>query len=502
MSKNNQGITIVTAEKEIDQNVIDHYKKTCGLRNCEMLPIKNDNEMSLTEAYNKGLNEAKYDIVVLCHHDLIYNTTNWGKKLLKHFNNSNYGILGVSGTTDLNESGMWWEETHRMIGRVNHKQQTEDGKWKTWLSAYCNNFGNEIIPVVCLDGLFLAVHKQRIVHQFNEDYGGFHFYDITFTVDNFLAGVNVGVVFDIRLTHYSVGGTPESWQKNNQKFIYDYQNHLPLKIKPEKIEVPEIKSKLNNFENIDIIITSFNSSFNSKNITNIYNILDYIKNVSNYPNENITINYFGDVNLSEYKDTFKNVESQITKSINDYIINDLNSDLLLFLDEDTYFENDAILRMVDIYQRNKKTTATLSPRIHYPDNSIKCTGVFLIVEDKSYMLHLGFYGHQSYYNYINHVNPNNLANINDCLMVPKSVFNNLEGFNKNYNNTFEDLDFCIRAHIKGKTNFMVGDAVVRNCIGHKQSEQASNDLGNYLFPLIEKNTSKLEEHIKVVKTGQ
>ena len=119
----------------------------------------------------------------------------------------------------------WWEDPRKMFGKVKH---TKDGK--TWLSAYSNDLGNKLQEVVLVDGVFFAVHKGRIKERFNEDFKGFHFYDVTFSLSNHLAGVKVGVCTDILVNHYSVGETNDQWEENRKQACNLYADVLPVKI--------------------------------------------------------------------------------------------------------------------------------------------------------------------------------------------------------------------------------------------------------------------------------
>jgi glycosyltransferase involved in cell wall biosynthesis len=112
-----------------------------------------------------------------------------------------------------------------MIGIVNHEHQG-----KKWESKYAESFANSISPVVVLDGLFLAVSKSRIKKKFNEEFKGFHFYDIPFCFENFLEGVKLGVITNIRITHKSIGATNKQWEENRVLFETKYKENLPTKI--------------------------------------------------------------------------------------------------------------------------------------------------------------------------------------------------------------------------------------------------------------------------------
>ena len=102
-------ISVIYCTRESNPKHKEHIIKTSGLyKNTEVIEIINNGE-SLTSAYNRGYKMASNDIVVFCHDDIIIETKNWGKKLLKSFtNNDDYGIIGVAGSREVPKSGMWW----------------------------------------------------------------------------------------------------------------------------------------------------------------------------------------------------------------------------------------------------------------------------------------------------------------------------------------------------------------------------------------------------------
>ena len=220
-------VSIVYCTRQTNLEHKEHLIKSSGLhKHVEVIEIINNGE-SLTHAYNRGLKQAKYDIVVFCHDDLTIETKQWGNKLVKLFDkNPEYGIIGVAGSKNMPVSGQWWENRSKMYGRVAH---THDGK--TWLSAYSDDLGQDLEEVVIVDGVWFSVHKNRIKKQFNETVEGFHFYDVTFAFENFMENVKVGVTTVVRVNHQSIGMTNESWEKNRVNFSETYQNNLPANVR-------------------------------------------------------------------------------------------------------------------------------------------------------------------------------------------------------------------------------------------------------------------------------
>jgi hypothetical protein len=221
-------ITVVCSSQYPLDDFKEHVIKTSGLHNrIEFLGYENKGEFSLTEIYNRGLKESKNNIVVFLHHDLTIETKQWGNKLIKIFEkNPEFGIIGVAGSKYMPESGQWWVNPKKMYGRVAH---THEGK--TWLSSYSEDLGQTIEEVVVCDGVWFALDKTKIKKEFNENVKGFHFYDVTFTFENYLEGVKVGVTTLIRINHQSIGMTNESWEKNRVTFAETFKDKLPSNIK-------------------------------------------------------------------------------------------------------------------------------------------------------------------------------------------------------------------------------------------------------------------------------
>jgi glycosyltransferase involved in cell wall biosynthesis len=186
----------VFSTRKLNPAFVQHIIESSGLgKKIEVIPFVNNGEKSLTQVYNEGLEKVKHDIVVFCHDDIIFNTKDWGLALSDHFTrNMGYGIFGVAGTNKLT-NGRWWEDKSKMFGIVNHS----DGK-NVWTNAYSENQGLFIKRMVALDGVFFAAHKKRIKTKFNENFKGFHFYDISFTFENYINNVKIGVITNIRIT--------------------------------------------------------------------------------------------------------------------------------------------------------------------------------------------------------------------------------------------------------------------------------------------------------------
>ena len=228
-------VTIGYSTRESNPDFIEYLKKSSGFKKINVIEKVNNGQKSLTQVYNEIISESTTDIVILCHDDIYFDTTSWYSKIIKHFEKTDFGILGLAGTTNMPSSGMWWEDRKKMVGIVNHESEG-----KKWESKYSDSVGNGIIETIIVDGLFIALHKKRIKKFFNEEFKGFHFYDIPFCFENHLEKVKVGVITNIRLTHKSIGQTNQQWEDNRKIFEEKYKDHLPIKLpfdKDQKIKV-------------------------------------------------------------------------------------------------------------------------------------------------------------------------------------------------------------------------------------------------------------------------
>lgn len=228
--KKSKIIVVYSSHLSYEENAkfTEHIKDTIGVKEHKVVCYENHNEYSLSELYNKALHKyaANDNIFVFCHNDILFRTKNWGRLLLNKFNNTDYNILGVAGSTYMPESGTWWEDRTKMVGIVDHT----DG-FKTWTSEYSPERKGVITPTILIDGLFMAVNPNDLEHYFDEDFKGFHFYDLGFCIPNYLDGCDIGVTTDIRILHKSVGMTNQQWEENRKLFIEKYKEELPFSIK-------------------------------------------------------------------------------------------------------------------------------------------------------------------------------------------------------------------------------------------------------------------------------
>ena len=340
-------ISIFYSTKKRNKKTKKKLTKSCMLKNVEVIEFENKNTHSLAQAYNMAIEQSKYEILV-CIHDDVELEKGWDAKILNYFNTSDYGVLGFAGTTNMSDSGIWWQERQEMVGRVFHPNK--NGRWVE--SKYSEKYANKILDVAVIDGLCMCIHKGRILENFDEKFKGFHFYDIPFCVANKVKGVKIGVVTDIKIKHDSIGVPNQQWYENKDLFVSSYQDVLPLKIQPE-IHYSDKQISLTNNPKLGIVIPSKNnfeylkSCIDSLLKTNYENYKIYLADTGS---DEFVLNQ-----IKEYLTDKKNVKlilfdyynfAKINNIVVDFHV-DNDTELLLFCNDDIVMMNDAISLMVE-----------------------------------------------------------------------------------------------------------------------------------------------------------
>jgi len=489
-----------------------HYRelqKSCILNNVEIIEFVNKGTHSLAQAYNHAIEISKHNILV-CLHDDVYLEKGWDKKLLKYFNESDYGILGVAGTTDLNINGMWWHDQHRMVGNVFHKGVK--GKWVE--TKYCEQHPNEIIPVVCIDGLFIAFDKNKIQSTFDERFDGFHFYDIPFCLANFRKDVEIGVITDIKIKHDSIGVPNEKWFQNREKFVDLYRSLLPANVIPPIIYKNK-KISLKREPKLGIIIPSKNNfEYLERCIRSLLK--------TNYSNYRIYLADTGsnEDTLDKIKELYKEVNSEFEDKlriirynyyhfakINNQVVNthmDMDTEVILFCNDDIEMVNDAISLMIEQYLKHQNHVGTIGCRLYYGDNTIQHGGIQLILT-KDNRIGVTHKGIKTYYKASFEKEYDVLGSTGAFLMISRENFYKVNGFDESTEECMEDVILNIDCIVKKFKNIYLGNAV---CYHYESVTRSKNpekvagerkDLIQKLIPKVSENLMALKKYATILK---
>jgi len=500
-------ITIIYSthkDSEYNNKFRQHLLQTVGLKDIQILEYVNHNQFSLSELYNKGIDESIYDIVVCCHNDIKLEK-NWGKSLIEDFsNNPEFGVIGKAGSCYFPESGIYWEKMNQtMVGQVYHHPEGR----KKWVNNYSTKLPH-LVPVVTIDGLFISFDKTKIKHNFDETIGKFHFYDHLFCLPNYLDGVKIGVTSSFEITHQSVGQPNQEFWESKDKFLEKWGHELPLDLKPTKVYIPEIKEKpLKNIGKVAIIIPTKGkvnllfdcvSSFYEHSNKDLFDI--FIADTGSSESEKEWIKDkilpFGNIKLLEY-DYYN-----FAKINNDVVKNHVTKDyeFILFCNNDIKILNNVVYGMLKTFKDNPRT-GTVGCRLHFEDNTVQHDGIVTFL-DKNHSFQVSHLNLRSYYSYTLSTKKI-VGSTGALLMIRKSVFEKCEYFNENYVSCFEDVELNLKCLLLGYDNYYDGSLVSYHYESQTRMEDSENmnkliqDYQKNLLPFVVKHFDKLKSHVIV-----
>src|SRR3989344_3875962 len=220
-----KGISIITCSRNLDlrKGLLENIKETIGIKEYEYIAVDNtENKHSLASAYNQGSAESKYSILCFVHEDARFLTQDWGSIVLKKFEDTSLGALGVAGSTYIpGDKARFALGRPFTQGQVVHKLPRGEQ-----LDRYGE--ARQDTGVVVLDGVCI-VTTQKIAKelQFDEKtFDKFHFYDIDFTL-RIAQKHKLIDTYDLLLQHASPGSFKEEWKQYLNKFKEKHKTILP-----------------------------------------------------------------------------------------------------------------------------------------------------------------------------------------------------------------------------------------------------------------------------------
>jgi len=226
-------IIICSANSELLETAISNIKSTIGVVH-ELLVFENsDGEKGICEIYNEGANRARYEILCYMHEDLNIKTQNWGKEVIRIFNEQkSAGIIGVAGSSYKSYTPSGWAVAAHGLNMIfcNYIQVYKRNSRPSF-HYHLNPGENDLAPVVCVDGMWFCTRKTIVTrYPFDQDLlKGFHCYDLDFCF-SVKQEYDIFVTYNILMEHFSEGGYDRSWIDDTLKIHSKWSDMLPLSL--------------------------------------------------------------------------------------------------------------------------------------------------------------------------------------------------------------------------------------------------------------------------------
>ncbi|SHJ36696.1 Glycosyltransferase like family protein [Clostridium cavendishii DSM 21758] len=210
---------IVAVNNEIDFNKCSvHINKIIKPDNFEVEIIPIRNAISLTNAYNLGMNKSNGKYKVYLHQDVFIINPNFINDIINLFNlDINIGLIGMCGATSIPDNGIWWESP-RLVGKV------YDSHTGNLSLLNFNNIDGEFEEVEGVDGLIMIT--QYDIPWREDVFKGWHFYDLSQCMEFRKKGYKVVVpnqqvcwcIHDCGIVNVTNG-----YEENRELFIETYK---------------------------------------------------------------------------------------------------------------------------------------------------------------------------------------------------------------------------------------------------------------------------------------
>ena len=177
----------------------------------------------LTEAYNLALALSRGDVVVFSHDDVEFLADDFLVKLRGHMGRCD--VLGVAGTRRLSAADWIAPGIPYVYGQMAYHDLAKTGNYEVviWSASL-----RRVDQIQAMDGVFLCAYRPvaQVIGFDQDNFRGFHFYDLDFTFRAFLAGYKLAVACDLFPIHESGGRDDEAWTTEANLFLRKFGRNL------------------------------------------------------------------------------------------------------------------------------------------------------------------------------------------------------------------------------------------------------------------------------------
>ncbi len=148
----------------------------------ETLAVRNANNAA--NGYNQAMKDTDAKYKIYLHQDCFIIEKLFLSNILKIFEDPSIGMIGMVGSSNLPENGVWWE-SHKMLGAVydNHESILREYNYK--------NFNPKYELGCAVDGF--CISTQYDAPWLDKLFNGWHFYDVSQSIHFISKGYKVAI---------------------------------------------------------------------------------------------------------------------------------------------------------------------------------------------------------------------------------------------------------------------------------------------------------------------
>ena len=224
-------IVICSRQSDIPPENRRNIETTIGCEH-EIIVIDNSaNRYNIFQAYNKGVERSKGDILLLLHDDVTYRSNGWGKTIEHILQDESIGLVGAIGSHVMPDFPAYYSESPYISS---HNADNDEGVLKAHTHGYWDEQGLAEVSVV--DGQQMFIPRRLFPPlMFDESrYTGFHGYDMDISMQVQALGKRVVVTNKIDSEHI---WSERKWENRNMTsqlyeamdiFVDKWRSRLPI----------------------------------------------------------------------------------------------------------------------------------------------------------------------------------------------------------------------------------------------------------------------------------
>lgn len=234
-------IIICSRKPDVTTDLRNNIAETIG---CDYELVVIDNSKShynIAQAYNRGVERAKGDVLCFMHDDILFHTKDWGQLVERTFAvNASVGAMGVAGAHIVADAPapMWafqqlctfklYSDDPKCASYAQHSGENPNGGY--WFGNQIFAEGKKEIEVANVDGLWMCIRAVLFdTIRFDEEtYQGFHCYDADISMQINGTDYRILVTNEILIKHLSLGTLTEDYFKAADCWYAKWQSQLPV----------------------------------------------------------------------------------------------------------------------------------------------------------------------------------------------------------------------------------------------------------------------------------